>query len=384
MFAHRVKSLERSPFYQVLAMADNIKDCIYLFAGEPDFPTPGHIIKAGQAALAEGYTHYGSARGEKKLRSLIAQKIEKEFGAIYNPAEEILITTGAQAGIHSAIMSLIEPGDEAIIFSPYYPAYLANILIANGKPVIIKLQPDNDYLPDIDTIASHVTHKTKLLILHSPNNPTGKIYPRSLLSRIVELACQKNFFIISDEVYEKIIYHGSKHLSILSFPEAKKWTIMINSFSKTYSMTGWRVGYLVAERKILEQILKYHETISICANVPAQRAAIAALSDPQDCVKQMVAEYEKRRDYLIKELKSISGIRFATPEGAFYLFLDIREFALTSQQMVEFLVTEGILVIGGDAFGQDGFIRLSFSASMKNLEIAMDRLRRAVNKLLNK
>jgi aspartate/methionine/tyrosine aminotransferase len=384
MFAHRVKILERSPFYKVLALADNIKDCIYLFAGEPDFPTPGHIIKAGQAALAEGYTHYGSARGEKKLRSLIAQKIEKEYGAIYDPADEILITSGAQAGIHSAVMSLVEPGDEAIIFSPYYPAYLADILIADGKPVIIKLQPDNDYLPDIDTLARHITRKTKLLILHSPNNPTGKIYPRSLLSSIVELACQKNFFIISDEVYEKIIYQGNEHHSILSFPEAKKRTIMINSFSKTYSMTGWRVGYLVAERTILEQILKYHETFSICVNVPAQRAAIAALSDPQDCVKQMVAEYEKRCTYLVKELESIPALTFATPEGAFYLFIDIREFGLTSQQMVEFLVREGILVIGGDAFGQDGFIRLSFSASMKNLEIAMDRLRRAVDKLLNK
>jgi len=384
MFASRIRLMQRSPFYQVLALAAKKKDCVYLLAGEPDFPTPGHIIEAGQKALAEGYTRYGSDRGEKELRRLIAQKIEKEWGVNYNPADEILITAGAQAGIHSAIMSLIEPGDEAIIFSPYYPDYLRNILIAGGKPITIKLTPEVDFIPDMNLIASHLTPKTKLIMLHTPNNPTGRVYPQALLSRIAELACRKNLYIISDEVYEKITFTGEKHHSFLSFPEAKKWVIAINSFSKTYSMTGWRVGYLVAEKEVLMQILKYHEIINICTNVPAQKAAIAALSGPQDCVEEMVSEYEKRRDYIIKELRNIPGIKFLPPQGAFYLFIDIRDFGLSSQKMVEFLVEEGVVTISGEAFGQEGFIRLSFSTSMENLEKAIQRLRRAVNKLLKK
>jgi aspartate/methionine/tyrosine aminotransferase len=384
MFAGRAKSLKRSAFFQVLAMAAKKEDCVYLQAGEPDFPTPAHIIEAGQKALAEGYTHYGADKGDKKLRSLIAEKIKKEWGTTYNPSDEIFIAAGAQAAIHSTIMSLIEPGDEAIIFSPYYPDYIRNIMIAGGKPVVIELKFEEGYIPDINQVKKHISHKTKFILLLSPNNPTGRIYPQKFLLEIIKLACKEQIHIVSDEVYEKIIYHGKVHHSILSFPEAKKWTIMINSFSKTYSMTGWRVGYVVAEKGTLKHILNYHEIINICANVSAQRAAIAALSNPQDCVEQMVAEYEKRRDYLIKKLENIPALAFATPEGAFYLFIDIREFGLTSQKMVEFLVEEGIVVMPGDAFGQDGFIRLSFSTSMEKLEIAMERLRKAVEKLLNK
>jgi len=376
--------MDRSPFYQIIALASKRKDCIYLLAGEPDFPTPSHIIEAGQKALAEGYTRYGSARGEKKLRRLIAQKIEREYRVNYNPAEEILITVGAQAAIHSSIMSLVEPGDEAILFSPYYPDYVRNILIAGGKPIIIDLTPEENYIPDINFIAQHLSPKTKLLILHTPNNPTGRVYPRELLSSIVKLAYQRKFYILSDEVYEKIIFAGVKHHSFLSFPEAKKWVIMINSFSKTYSMTGWRVGYLVAEKEVLVQILKYHEIINLCANVPAQRAAIAALSGPQHCVEEMVSEYEKRRDYAINALNSIPSIKFFVPQGAFYIFLDIRKFGLSSQKMVEFLVEEGVVTIMGEAFGQEGFIRISFSASMEKLKKGMERFRRAIYKLRKK
>ncbi|MFQ5540076.1 MAG: pyridoxal phosphate-dependent aminotransferase, partial [Candidatus Binatia bacterium] len=328
MLAQRILSVERSPFYSIMELAARRSDCLYLHLGEPDFDTPSHIVQAGQKALAGGWTHYTPDRGIPELRRLLAQKIQKESHAEYSFEDEILITAGGQAALHVAIMGTVNPGDEIVLLSPYYPPYLANVQLAGGTPIIVPMKGEEDFTPNPEIIERHITEKTKALILHSPNNPTGSVYGKEALTWLAELAEKKNFFIISDEVYEKYIYGEKVHWSLVSFPKAKERVILVNSFSKTYAMTGWRVGYIAAPREILLQLLKYHHTVNICANAAAQEACVAALEGPQDCIQEMVKEYDRRRQLLVKGLNSIPGIRCVPPRGAFYVFADIREFRI--------------------------------------------------------
>ncbi len=382
MLAERILSVERSPFYSILELAAKRTDCLYLNIGEPDFDTPAHIVQAGQEAMAGGWTHYTPDRGLPELRQLLAQKIQKESHVGYRFEDEILITAGGQAGLHTAIMGTVNPGDEVVLLSPYYPPYLANVVLAGGIPVIVPTKVEEDFIPNPEIIERHLTEKTKCLVLHSPNNPTGSVYGREVLSRLVELAVQRNFLIISDEVYEKFVYEDKVHWSLVSFPNAKERVILVNSFSKTYAMTGWRVGYVAAPRDTLFQLLKYHHTVNICANAAAQKACVAALQGPQDCVQAMVSEYDKRRQFLVEGLNGIPGIRCLRPQGAFYVFVDIREFKMPSLEFAKYLVQEtGVVTTNGSGFGSEGFIRLSYAAKTEVLGEAIKRIEKALSRL---
>ena len=382
MLAERILSVERSPFYSILELAAKRTDCLYLNIGEPDFDTPAHIVQAGQEAMAGGWTHYTPDRGLPELRQLLAQKIQKESRVGYRFEDEILITAGGQAGLHTAIMGTVNPGDEVVLLSPYYPPYLANVVLAGGIPVIVPTKVEEDFIPNPEIIERHLTEKTKCLVLHSPNNPTGSVYGREVLSRLVELAVQRNFLIISDEVYEKFVYEDKVHWSLVSFPNAKERVILVNSFSKTYAMTGWRVGYVAAPRDTLFQLLKYHHTVNICANAAAQKACVAALQGPQDCVQAMVSEYDKRRQFLVEGLNGIPGIRCLRPQGAFYVFVDIREFKMPSLEFAKYLVQEtGVVTTNGSGFGSEGFIRLSYAAKTEVLGEAIKRIEKALSRL---
>ena len=379
MLADRILAVERSPFYSIMDLAAGRDDCIYLQLGEPDFTTPGHIIEAVKKALDEGHTHYGPDRGDPELRRLIAEKIKKDNGAQYNWEDELLITAGGQAGLHIAVMAVANPGDEIIILVPYYPPYLANAQLAGAKAVFVELKSENDFIPDPAAIERAITPKTKAMVILSPNNPTGAIYPEDVLGKIVKIAQEHNVTIIADEVYDSFVYSGDKYKSLVSFPGAKDIVVQVNSFSKVYAMTGLRVGYLAASRERLLQFLKYHHTVNISANVPSQKACITALKGPQDCVAQMKAAYQKRRDVVVERLNDIPGVHCFTPQGAFYAFADIRELGVPSLDLVQYLVKEaGVVLTNGSGFGCEGFVRVSYAADIAKIEEAMDRMKKAV------
>lgn len=379
MLAERILSVQRSPFYSIMDLAAKRGNCIYLHLGEPDFTTPKHIIEAAQRALEEGHTHYGPDRGIPDLRQLIAEKIQKQYGTAYNWEDEILITAGGQAGLHIAVMALANPGDEIIILVPYYPPYLVNAQLAGAKPVFVELKSGEGFIPDPLAIEKAITPKTKALIILTPNNPTGSVYSEDTLERIIEIALQRNIIVISDEVYECFVYDGLQHKSLISFPKAKDHVIQVNSFSKIYAMTGLRVGYMAASSEKVFQFLKYHHTVNISANVPAQMACVTAMKGPQDSVDEMRKAYQKRRDLLVEMLNDIPGIHFNTPKGAFYVFADIWDLSIPSLEFVQYLVKEaGVVLTNGSGFGCEGFVRVSYAANLKSIEEAMKRMKKAV------
>jgi aminotransferase len=382
MLAERILAVQRSPFYSIMELAAKRGDCIYLQLGEPDFTTPKPILDAAKKAMDEGHTHYGPDRGSDELRQLIAQKIKKQYGADYNWEDEILITAGGQAGLHIAVMALANPGDEIIILVPYYPPYLVNTTLAGAKPVLVTLRSEDGFIPDAAEIEKAVSPKTKALILLSPNNPTGAVYPAEVLKRLVELARARKFMIISDEVYECLVYDGLTHTSALSFPGAKQHVVQVNSFSKTYAMTGLRIGYVAASSEKLLQFLKYHHTVNISANVPSQLACVTAMKGPQNSVEEMRQAYQKRRDLVVKLLNDIPGVHCGTPKGAFYALADIRKLGVPSLEFVEYLVQEaGVVLTNGSGLGYEGFVRVSYCADQEKIEEAMDRMKKAVLKM---
>ena len=382
MLAERILSVQRSPFYSIMDLAVKRGDCIYLHLGEPDFTPPRHIVEAAKKALDEGQTHYGPDRGIPELRQLIAQKIHHQYGTRYQWEDEILVTAGGQAGLHIAVMALANPGDEIIILVPYYPPYLANAILAGAKPVLVELESEKGFLPDPLTIEKAITPKTKALILLSPNNPTGAVYPENILQQMVDLACKRNFVIISDEVYESFVYEGVKHRSLISLSGAKDCVVQVNSFSKTYAMTGLRVGYIAASSDKLLQFLKYHHTVNISANIPSQVACATALKGPQHSVEEMRRAYEKRRNLLVEMLNDIPGVHCDPPRGAFYAFADIRDLGMPSLEFVQYLVKEaGVVLTNGTGFGYEGFVRASYAADPKDIEEGMRRMKKAVLRL---
>ncbi len=379
MLADRILSVERSPFYSIMELAATREDCIYLQLGEPDFVTPSHILDAAKKAMDEGHTHYGPDRGHPELRQHIAAKIQREYGADYSWEDEILVTAGGQAALHIAIMALATPGDEIIVLLPHYPPYLANAQLAGAEAVFVKLKSEEGFIPNAADIEKVITPKSKILIVLTPNNPTGAVYPEQTLRELLELAKQHNITLISDEVYEHLVFDGVEHKSLISLPDAKDHVVQVNSFSKTYAMTGLRVGYLAASSEKLIHFLKYHHTVNICANVPSQIACITALQGPQDCVVEMRQAYHQRRDLVVDGLRDIPGIQCDSPQGTFFAFADIRELGVPSLEFAKYLVREaGVVLTNGSGFDYEGFIRVSYAAKPESIREAMDRMKKAV------
>ena len=379
----RVCSVERSPLYSIMELARGMKDVIRLNIGEPDFETPKHIIEAAKHAMDEGFTHYAPDRGDQELRTLIAEELKKDLHVSYDPENEVLITAGGQAALYVAITTTVNPGDEVIVLAPYYPPYLVDIHLAGGKPIFVTLSGETNFSPTLEAIESNVTDKTKLIIILSPNNPTGAVYDEKSLKAIAEVARSHNLLVVSDEVYWKIIYDDVKHCSIASFPEMRERTIIVNSFSKTYAMTGWRVGYLAAEKEFTNQMLKIHHSINICANASAQRAVVAALTGLQDCVREFLEEYDRRRRFVVKALNDVPGFKCRMPQGAFYVFPNIQELGLTSIELARSLVLDAkVITVPGSGFGTEGYLRISYAKPINTLKEAIERIRVVVEKLL--
>jgi len=347
-----------------------------LGVGEPDFTTPQPIIDAAKESLDKCKTFYTSNQGLPSLRKRISKYLQDRFGVDYN-SDEMILTAGSSQGILAALMSIINPGDEIIVTEPTYICYIPDIEMCGGKAVVIPLKAENNFKLTKEELQAHITPKTKAVFLSFPNNPTGAIMTREDLKEIALLILDNDLYVISDEIYAELTY-GRKHCSIAALPGFKERTILINGFSKAFAMTGWRLGYVCAPKEILDQILKIQQYIMLSAPTMAQYGAKAALDYCIPDMENMVAEYNRRREYLLKSFKEL-GIDCFNAEGAFYLFPSIKKFGMSSREFCLKLLNEyDVLVVPGTAFGNsgEGYIRISYAASMEKLKRLIEVLSR--------
>lgn len=363
-------------------------DIVRLNAGEPDMPTPPHIVEAAIEALKRGETRYTPASGIYPLRQALSKKLKEQNNLDYEPSE-IVLTTGAKQAIVNALLSVVNPGDEVIILTPAWVSYPDMVKIAGGKPVMVRTA--DDYQPDIELLRASITDKTKMILVNSPNNPSGAVYTDENLEAIADLALERGLWVLSDEIYEKLIYHGRKHTSIISLrPELKEQAIVVNGFSKSYAMTGWRAGYLATTKDIAKAstVLTGHITSNVTTFV--QWACIAALEGGEACIEDMRQTFERRQLLIEKGLNSLPGFKATHVDGAFYLMPDVSaligetvggELILSSKHLAKVLLDQAhVAVIPGEAFFAPGTLRVSYAASEQTIEEAIRRIAALLNK----
>jgi len=365
---------------QLLDMAAGVKDLIALARGDPDLSTPLHIVEAAKQALDQGYTHYTHWAGMPELRKTIADKLWRDNSIRVDPETEVLVTTGAQEAVFLVCLALLDPGDEILVPDPHYMTYDTAIALAGAKAVLVPTFEKDDFEVQPEEIVRHITTKTKAVLLVSPNNPTGGIIRPETVREIAALAEKHNFIVISDEIYEKFIYDDVQLLSIASLPGMRERTVTINGFSKTYAMTGWRIGYLAAPAGFIRALEAIKHTVSICAPAVSQAAALAALTGPQDCIQEALATYAERRLVLMKGLDEL-GLSYGRPHGTFYIFASVAATGLSSMDFAITLLQKAqVLVLPGSSFGPngEGFVRFSLVAPVPRLEEAIERMKRAL------
>lgn len=380
-FSSKIEKLTQSKSIEIADKIRKMKregmDIIELQTGEPDFATPQHIIEEAYKALKEGYTHYTSSRGIPDLREAIGEKLRKDNNIYVCPEKEIIVTPGSVHAIFSAILATINPGDEVIIPDPSWIVYPACVEIASGKVIRTSLNGRDNFELNIEDLEKIITPRTKMLILNYPCNPTGEILTIDNLKHIADIAKEHNILILSDEIYEKLLYDGLKHTSIGSLDYMRERTITVNGFSKTYAMTGWRIGYASASSAIIDQMLKIQQYSVTCVSAFVQKAAIAALNGPQEHINNMINEYDQRRQLIVKRLNNIKKISCRIPAGTFYVFVDISKSGMSSVNFANFLLDKAMVgAVPGSAYGQfgEGYVRLSFANSKENIEKAMERM----------
>ena len=387
IFADRMKNLGTETAFEVLAKAKALekkgRDIVHLEIGEPDFDTAKNIKDAAVKALYDGYTHYVQAAGIPELREAIAEYISKTRKIDVDP-EEVVVTPGAKPIMFFAILACVNPGEEVLYQNPGYPIFESLINFVEAKPVPIPLKEENDFRIDHEYVKEKITKKTKMIIINSPQNPTGGILTREDLKLIADcIANRDDVLVFSDEIYSRIIYEG-EHESIASLPGMKDKTILLDGFSKTYAMTGWRLGYGVMRKDIAEKVTKLMINSNSCTCAFVQMAGVEALRGPQHSVREMVEEFKRRREVIISGLNDIEKIRCKKPRGAFYAFPNISETGMTSHEFADYLLNEaGVAVLPGTAFGKygEGYLRLSFATSTENIKKALTRIEEAVKKL---
>ncbi len=380
-----VENIKPSGIRKFFDLVSEMRDVISLGVGEPDFDTPWHIRDEGIYALEKGKTFYTSNSGLKELRNEICGYLERRQGISYNPDTEVIVTVGGSEAIDIGLRALINPGDEVIIPQPSYVSYEPCAVLAGARPVIINLKAENEFRLTAEELKSVITPNTKILILPYPNNPTGAIMEQKDLESLAEIIIENDIYVMSDEIYSELTYKG-EHVSIASLKGMKERTILINGFSKSYAMTGWRLGYACAPKEIIKQMTKIHQFAIMCAPTTSQYAGTEALRNGDEDVKIMRNAYNQRRRFLIDAFKKI-GLECFEPYGAFYVFPCIKEFGMTSEEFAtKFLEEENVAVIPGNAFGKsgEGFIRISYAYSLENLKIAIERLSRFINNLRSK
>ena len=378
----KVETIQPSGIRKFFDIVSEMEDVISLGVGEPDFDTPWHIRDEGIYTLEKGRTFYTSNSGLKELRVAIAEYLRRRFEVSYDPLHEILVTVGGSEGIDVALRAMLDPGDEVLIPEPCYVSYVPCVVLADGVPVTIELKEENQFRLTKEELLSAITDKTKILVMPFPNNPTGGVMRREDLEEIAQVCIEKDIYVLSDEIYSELTY-GADHVSIASLPGMKERTLLINGFSKSYAMTGWRLGYICGPQVIVEQMTKIHQFAIMCAPTNSQYAAVEALRHGDADVAQMRTAYDQRRRYLMHAFKEM-GLSCFEPFGAFYVFPCIKEFRMSSDEFAtRLLEEEHVAVVPGSAFGAcgEGFVRISYAYSLENLKLAMERLSRFVGHL---
>ncbi len=380
-FAKRMAVMKPSPTLVVSDTARHLAaaghDVVDLGGGDPDFPTPPHIVQAAAEAMESGFTHYVASNGIPPLRKAIVAKLQRDNGLTYDANAEIIVTPGGKAAIAVSLLALVGTGDEVLILDPGWVSYAPATQLADATPVQVPLSPDDNWTITADLLRRSVTPRTRLLIFNSPNNPTGRVATRAELEAVATVAREHDLLVISDEIYEKLVYDGRTHTSIAGLPGMQERTIVVNGFSKPYAMTGWRLGYVAAPRDLVKQIATIHSHTATCATSFAQVGGVAAYDGPQDCIATMNAAYDRRRRMVAEGLSALPGIRCPLPEGAFYAFADIRGTGLSSTEFAQRLLeSQYVAVTPGDAFGPAGagYVRLSVANSDEMLAKAVDRI----------
>ena len=372
--------------FEVLARARALeaqgREIVHLEIGEPDFDTPSNIVEAGGTALQQGYTHYSPSAGIPELREAIAEYTSKTRGVEVSP-EQVVVTPGGKPIMFFSILALVEEGDEVLYPNPGFPIYESMINFVGAKAVPLPLQEEREFRFDVSELADKVSPRTKMIIINTPQNPTGSVLTKDDLEVIAQVADEHDLVVLSDEIYERILYEG-QHVSFLSLPGMQKRTILLNGFSKTYAMTGWRLGYGVMPEELAAHITRLMTNSNSCTATFTQWAGVEALRGSQDASYKMVAEFKRRRDVIVPGLNAIKGIRCVEPKGAFYVFPNIEGTGMNERQFADYLMEEaGVAVLAGTSFGQygRGYIRLSYANSVENIEKALSSIEAAVKKL---
>lgn len=373
----------RKLFGEVSRLQAEGKEVISLGIGEPDFDTPAHISEAMFAATRKGATHYTANKGIEELREAIAEKLKKDNDVLYD-IEEIITTVGVAEGVFVALSAFLDPGDEVLVPDPSWLNY-SHIPTLNGAvSVLYPLVAENDFQIDVDELEKRITGKTKILVVLDPSNPTGGILRKETLERVAEFAVKHDLLVISDEIYEKLIYDGNKHYSIAALPGMRERTIILNGFAKAYAMTGWRLGYIAAPAALIPPMAKLHAYLLANASSMVQWGGVAALKGTQEPVADMVDEFRKRRDFMVRALNDIKGLSCPNPGGAFYLFVDVKGTGMNGEEFSDYILHEaGVAVVPGTAFGKRATheVRVSYATSMENLKRAVEKMKNAIEKL---
>jgi aspartate aminotransferase len=390
MLAERVKRVKPSPTLAMDAKAKEMKaggeDIVNFGVGEPDFDTPENIKEAAIKALRDGFTKYTPVGGTLALKDAIIEKLRADNSLEYS-RDEVIVSCGAKHSLYNIAQALFGPGDEVVIPSPYWVSYPAQVLLNDAEPVVVRTFEDDSFVLRPEALEDAITDRTKALILNSPSNPTGLTYGRKALEAIADIAVRRGVYVISDEIYEKLLYDGAEHASVASLgKEIKERTIVVNGLSKSHAMTGWRIGYAAGPAEIVKAMTKVQSQSTSNPTSIAQAAAVEALTGPQDFLATMLAEFDKRRKYLVGELNSIPRIKCLTPTGAFYAFPNTSglygEKVKSSSELAMYLLEEAkVALVPGDAFGDDSFIRISYATSIEDIRKALDRIKAAAAKL---
>ena len=379
-----ITTIQPSGIRKFFDVVHEMKDAISLGVGEPDFDTPWHIRDEGIYSLEKGKTHYTSNAGLKELKTEIDRYLNRHYGISYDVDHEIMVTIGGSEAIDAAMRAMLDPGDEVLIPQPSYVSYVPCAVLAGGVPVIIELKAENEFRLTPEALEAAITPKTKLLVMPFPNNPTGAIMEKKDLEKIADIVREHDLYVISDEIYSELTYL-ERHVTIASLQGMRDRTIVINGFSKSHAMTGWRLGYACGPRVIIEQMLKIHQFAIMCAPTTSQYAAVEALKNGDKDVAEMRSAYDQRRRYLVKALRDM-GFDCYEPQGAFYVFPSIKKFGMTSDEFaLKLLEEEKVAVVPGTAFGDcgEGYLRISYAYSLNDLKRALERMERFVKRHLN-
>jgi len=383
-FAERMNHLGTETAFEVFARAKALeakgRDIVHLEIGEPDFDTPKNIVDAAMTAIGRGFTHYGPSAGLPEARAAIAEYVARTRGVQVDPLQ-VVITPGAKPIIFFTVLALLDPGDEVIYPDPGFPIYESMAQYVGAKRVPLPLKEENNFAFDPDQLESLITKKTRLVIINSPHNPTGGVLPKETIARLSELAVKHDFYVLSDEIYSRVVYDGVQNWTPYSYPGMPERTIILDGHSKTYAMTGWRLGYGVFPKEMAARVAKLQTNSTSCTCSFTQIAGMEALQGPQDSVDAMLKEFKTRRDLVVEGLNKIKGFRCHRPSGAFYVFPNITGTGKTSKEMENYLMEEaGVAVLAGTSFGPqgEGFVRLSYANSQANLKKAIERIAAAM------